>query len=382
MQEDLKKIKNKYGEKMAHLCRTLFPTILEIDGLLFKLLESKFSYSRLLYDDIINNHLEDEFKNYIYSLIDIEKKELILVKSPEQLLNEAGYVLYQCKNEEEIQKFRKYYKKEEELCTFNGNRLDRCYVFFAVRKNVDEIKREDFKNPERQDEYGTSVVSIQFTKGDINTLSIKNRYNHTVNNPDATFNNNLDNIVSGLTRGFESEYNLNINNEFKFEIPGYIKAHNGKYYKYNYEINNVYYCPDNIIIDNMDVIETYTDKARYILIDYFIIDLKNKKAILYDKSLEDDFVFLLGKINKIAVIKDKTNNMKYIIINDNSKVVCDSLNRIICYVNDNQLMKREYLGLYITDLEFLNSNISYESLESLKLLYKKKGKKNDKVKNN
>ena len=38
---------------------------------------------------------------------------------------------------------------------------------------MDEIKREDFTEPMRQDKYGTSVISIQFTRGDINTLSIK-----------------------------------------------------------------------------------------------------------------------------------------------------------------------------------------------------------------
>ena len=35
---DLKLIKKHYGEKMMHLCRELFPTILERNGLLFKLL--------------------------------------------------------------------------------------------------------------------------------------------------------------------------------------------------------------------------------------------------------------------------------------------------------------------------------------------------------
>lgn len=73
------------------------------------------------------------------------------------------------------------------MCTFQGDRLNRCRVFFAVKKDVDSIKREDFKNPEREDLYGTSVISIQFTKDGSNTLSIKNRYNHRVINPDATF---------------------------------------------------------------------------------------------------------------------------------------------------------------------------------------------------
>ena len=55
MQYDLKMIKKKYGEKMSHLCRTLFPSILETEGLLYSLLESKFHPSKFLYDDIIEN---------------------------------------------------------------------------------------------------------------------------------------------------------------------------------------------------------------------------------------------------------------------------------------------------------------------------------------
>ena len=255
MIDDLKEIKKHYGENMMHLCRELFSTLLEKNGLLFKLLEDNFNYSRYLYEDIIENCMEEEFKNYIYSLVDVEKKQIIAEKTPFELLKEAGYNLYECKTEDDIQSFKKYYSNGEELCTFRGERLNRCYVFFAVKENVDEIKREDFKEPKRQDKYGTSVISIQFTRGSINTLSIKNRYNHTVNNPDATYSNNLENIILGLTTSFEKKYNLNVNqtNSISFEIPGYVRANDGKFYKTNYEMFNVCYCPNNIIIDNFEV---------------------------------------------------------------------------------------------------------------------------------
>ena len=60
-----------------------------------------------------------------------------------------------------------------------------------------------------------------------------------------------------------------------FELRNYINI-NFKYYKYTYEINNIYYCLDNIIIDNGKVIDTYTDKSRYIFLDYFILDRQKK----------------------------------------------------------------------------------------------------------
>ena len=301
MIDDLKVIRKKYGEKMYHFCRESFPTLLEEPGKLLKLLSDNFHESHFLFDDIVANGKESEFKNFIYSLVDVENNnELGMIKTPEELMSEAGYVLVECYNEGDIQAFRKYYARREELCTFKGGRLDRCRVFFAVKKNVSDIKREDFKNPTRQDEYGTSVISIQFTKDGTNTLSIKNRYNHTVNNPDATFSNNLDNIIPGLTESFERY--KGIIQRYKsqnFEIKGYVRANDGKYYKYNYEINNVYYCPDNIIIDHFNV-KRY-DKSRYLIIDYFIIDLSNKSISLYDKKLSDSFCDVIKDINKIEI---------------------------------------------------------------------------------
>ena len=335
MNKDLLIIKKYYGEKMMHMCRSLFSTLLETDGLLSKLMLDNFAPSKFLYDDIMEYQQYENFKNYIYSKVYVQKNKIIINKTPKEMLSDAGYDLYECKTEKDIQFFKKYYAKGEELCTFNGGRLKRCYVFFAVKKNVDEIKRKDFKTPIRQDEYGTSVISIQFTRGSINTLSIKNRYNHRVNNPDATFSNNLENIISGLTESFEREYNLNINqNENNdFELSGYVKANDGRYYKYNYEINNIYYCPDNIIIDNFEVIKDYSEKEKYIVLDYFILDLVNKTIKLYDKKIEDCFTDGIKNIQKINVIKNKETGNKEI------EIITDIQNRIIIEANkQNQIV--------------------------------------------
>lgn len=320
MIDDLKVIRKKYGEKMYHFCRESFPTLLEEPGKLSKLLSDNFHESHSLFDDIVANEKESEFKNFIYSLVDVENNnELVMIKTPEELMSSAGYVLVECYNEGDIQAFRKYYAPGEELCTFKGGRLDRCRVFFAVKKNVLDIKREDFKKPKREDEYGTSVISIQFTKDGTYTLSIKNRYNHTVNNPDATFSNNLDNIIPGLTESFERY--KGIIQRYKsqnFEIKGYVRANDGKYYKYNYEINNVYYCPDNIIIDHFNV-KKY-DKSRYLIIDYFIIDLSkdNKSISLYDRYLSDSFCDVIKDINKIE-IDNIASGKKITILGDNNE---------------------------------------------------------------
>ncbi len=357
MIDDLKVIRKKYGEKMYHFCRESFPTLLEEPGKLSKLLSDNFHESHSLFDDIVANEKESEFKNFIYSLVDVENNnELVMIKTPEELMSSAGYVLVECYNEEDIQKFRKYYAQGEELCTFNGGRLNRCRVFFAVKKNVSDIKREDFKNPTRQDEYGTSVISIQFTKDGTNTLSIKNRYNHTVNNPDATFSNNLDNIIPGLTESFERHKGIVQKHKSKsFEIEGYVRANDGKYYKYNYEINNVYYCPDNIIIDHFNV-KKY-DKSRYLIIDYFIIDLSkdNKSISLYDKKLSDSFCDVIKDINKIE-IDNIDSGKKITILGDNNKSL------VIITNKDGKIISLKMDEIYVIGDYFLDWNKSLQEL--------------------
>ena len=366
MNKELNQIKKIYGEEMMHLCRELFPTILEQEGLLLRILTNNIAPTHSLAIDIKENKLYEEFKSYVYSFIEVEKvRDVYQDKTPFQLMNKAGYNLYECKSEDDIQSFRKYYEPSEVLCTINnGGRLERCYVFFAVKKNVDQIKRKDFKNPKREDEYGTSVISIQFSRGKTNTISIKNRYNHTVNNPDATFSNNLDNIILGLKNSFENYYGFHINqNErseagFLTDILKYTRGKDGRYYRYNLEIDGVYYCENNIIIKDGEVITKYRDnKERYLLIDEFIIDRKDKT--IYSCATDDDsFVQSIkevGLIESINVTKNNENRNIDICYDEGKQVriVIDKNNNIIEYDN-NYILK-------IGD-EFLRNNQHLKSI--------------------
>ena len=359
MNKELNQIKKIYGEEMMHLCRELFPTILEQEGLLLSILKNNIAPTHSFATDIKENNLYEEFQSYIYSFTEVEKIKIIKNKNPFELMGEAGYMLYECKSEDDIQSFRKYYSevKDEVLCTIkNGGRLERCHVFFAVKKNVDQIKREDFKNPKREDEYGTSVISIQFSRGRINTLSIKNRYNHSVPNPDATFSNNLDNIIPGLKHSFEKYYGFHINQnerseaEFLTDILNYTKGNDGRYYHYNLEINGIYYCENNIIIKDGEVITKYRDnKERYLLIDEFIIDRKNKTicSCVYEKDSFVKSINDVGSIESINVTKNNENKNIDICYSDGKKIKIqvDRNNTIIGYEN-NHIMKIDNDFLY------------------------------------
>ncbi len=352
MYGELKKIKKKYGEDMAHFCRDNFSSILETNGLLFEILSKSFEPTTRLYEDLFNNDLLDEFSSFIYSQIEPPKEEIKTDKDPFVLMREAGYTLYECKSEKDIQRFKKLYYPGEELCTFHGHRLDKCHVFFAVKDGAQELNRNDFINPERQDEYGTSVISIQFTKTNCNMVSIKNRYNHTVSNPDATFSNNLDNIIPGLRYSFNAYYDFNIPNfAHNLEIPGYVLAENGKYYHYNYEFDAKYYCSNNIIIDDYE--PKYFNPSKYLLIDTYLLDLEKKRIDSEYSTI--GLKTALGDIKKISIEKEK--DAKVITIKNsrgNVNITVDLDNLIIGYEDDNiEVLPNNFL-MYNESLEWFS----------------------------
>lgn len=327
MDKELRLIKKRYGETMMKLCRELFPSVLETEGLLLSILEEKFAHDRNLADEIIKRGKSKvmEFRNYISSFLPASYVPSEVKndsgKSAKELFLEAGFVLFpECKTQEDINKFRHLYAKGEKLCSFNGGRLEDTRVWFAVKTNYKDIKREDFPCPKREDEYGTSVISIQFLLTEKPTLSIKNRYNHAVTNPDNTFNSNLDNIAPGLMYAFLRDYNLagEFEPSYSFSLPFYTEA-GGKLYHYNQKINNIYYCDNNVIIENNEVVRL---PDSVILADYFIFDKKNNEVFLYDPTLKDSFVSSFKDIKNIdfcdGIIKVLTKDNETICVELNS----------------------------------------------------------------
>ena len=345
MAKDYEILKKHYGEKFAQFCRANFPTILQKgDGVLADIIMSLFDPNRDLIEDIICFERQNEFKEYVYSKFfktyikkENEQKKL-QQPSPQELMRAKGYTLYKCDTPEQVNAFKKYWAKNETLCTFNNvaGRLARCHIFFAVKDGAENLDREAFKTPRRQDEYGTSVISLQFAKEHYNSLSIKNRYNHSVENPDATFSNNLENICPGLTDSFIQHYGYNLKDiTGSFELPLYTKDTEGKMYRYNLESDGIYYCPNNVIIK--DGVASRLDPTRYVLIENYILDYKDKTISLAHNTQEkeDSFVQTLQNIENIQINKNKDGKTIKITQTDGNiaYLQIDKGNRLIEYSN-------------------------------------------------
>ncbi len=360
LSKENKAIKKLYGEKFLHFCKNSFSTILNDEGQLLKILTKNFAPTHSLISVLEKDNNADKFIDYIYSLYKIKTRPVVKTdKTAVQLFDEAGYILYpECKSDSDINEFKSYYFDYEALCTFGGKRLKTCRVWFAVKKNVNQINRLDFTNPQREDEYGTSVLSIQFTRGNVSRLSIKNRYNHTVKNPDATFNNNLDNIIPGLMHSFVRDYKINASEKVSLEdfgLPGFVKDRNDVFHKLNIRNGNTFFCENNIVVVNGEPIQF--DKSSTMLIDNYLIDFKKKKVISLIKPEKDEFVKLFKKIVDIKIVKKEDGNREITVTNsDNQKIVFEinSKNQIISYYNP-----------YATTIKnnFLHANIALKKID-------------------
>ncbi len=316
MINDLKIIKKKYGEEMLHLCKSWLPNIFN-DNLSDRMLKL-FAPNHSLARDIKKEHKENEFKCLILDE-NKEIRELSANKTPEELFSDIGYKLFECISKEEVEHIKKNYFNKEDSRYLSNSLMASSSVFFAVKENALEIQRPYFEYYPKRDQYSESVKIIHFSKN-YNRYIIYNRYCM------KNLNANPDNIVIGLTESFSRHKNLKssfIKNDFK--LDSYVEDETGKYYKYNYKIDNVYYCTDNVIIIN--------GKARKLpnwvmLIDYFMIDVKHKKILSY---IDDQIFHNFTDIKEIIITKENGNKLITIIHKnqEETKILVNKENQII-----------------------------------------------------
>lgn len=307
-EEMYKIIKKQNGEKFARILRE--NVLLDIPNLKHIL-------------EFAGTNIEDA-ENLVPILREIQKKskeiaeEIKLYQTPRDpldLLDEAGYDAFYANNLTQQNSIEKYFEPHEKLCTFNDpERYKNYYIIHAVKKNVKNIKRG--RQPKREDEYGTSVISIQIAKSG-GFISIKNRYNHTVDNPDATFNNNPDNIIRGLTMALKNKFGVDFMTQ-NAEMPNNYRLVNNQLVRFNYEIDNIYYDAKYYFTGSTI---TKLNPDYEVMLDSVILDERTGKIRSVHQSTEYLSQILNSEIsgNKVKTEKNKTTGETIINIIDENK---------------------------------------------------------------
>ena len=178
-----------------------------------------------------------------------------------EAFKKAGYDTVIFDDENRIREAQKYYRAGEVICTYGNlaGRMREYHMIVAIKANIDEIKHAD--EPQRDDEYGTSVLNIQIARNGSH-MSIKNRYNHAVSNPDATLNNNLDMLSPGLQSMVLGYYGFASLRQEKQYYENVVKI-GGIYLKWHTEHDNKYY--GAFVLDAEGA--KYTDTSRYYVAD-------------------------------------------------------------------------------------------------------------------
>lgn len=300
MDKMYKKLKKLKGERFARTLRDHHNGLLEIPGI-----------------DRVVRHAgredADPLLPYLMSLLaandntppgpDSEPED------PFVLLDRAGYEAFTADTLDKQNSIKGYFKPGELLCTFNDkSRYERYYIVHAVKKDVDQIRREDFKGQEkREDTYGTSVISIQMAKKG-GFISIKNRYNHTVPGCDNTFGSNPDNIIPGLSAALKAHFDVDFT--AGPDLPHDYTLAGDRLFKYHEEANNIYY-GDQAWLKDGKIHEI--DRNRYALFGPFLYDSQTKTLEAIDPDLKDNFAEDFNKIygGRKALRVDKGGNLMF-----------------------------------------------------------------------
>lgn len=263
--------------------------------------------------------------------------------------NKAGYDTVIFDDEEKIAECAKYYASGERICTYNNlsGRMSQYHMIVAIKKDIDKIQRS--KKPQREDEYGTSILNIQIAKNGSH-MSIKNRYNHTVSECDSTLNNNLDLLVPGLQAKVLGYYNIASLNKNKIYYRNIAKI-NGVYLKYVTEVENVYF--GNFVLDSKNGVR-FADNGRY----YVNTDCDNLCVLdFHDKKV----IKLFNERNQISKGTLLTRAMKENLLHSGNKEHIDELNIVF----DNAL--KELLQCRRKALQFLACCYGYDFQKPFKV---------------
>jgi hypothetical protein len=266
---------------------------------------------------------------------------------------ESGYTTVIFDDEQAITECKKYYSAGEVICTYNNltKRMQEYHMIVAIKKDIDNIKRSE--NPQRDDEYGTSILNIQIARNGSH-MSIKNRYNHTVSQCDSTFDNDLNHITMGLQSMVLGYYGFAGITKENNKQYNHVVNIGGIYLKYHTERNNIYF--GNFVLDGVNGAR-FTDSSRYYITKgvegYYhkipmVLDFKNK--IVID---------LIGNNGKIPLV---SRAMKEGILHSGNKEQAEE----ICTVFTEA--KKELLQANPKALKYIAEVFSYDFQKPYKII--------------
>lgn len=269
-----KRIKRRNGEKFAQTLRNHHSGILEIPDI----------------DRIVRYAGRDAtpILPYLVSLLARRDDDHPGAASdPFKLLEQAGYDAFHADTLDKQNSIMPLFKKSELLCTFNdAARFRKYHIVHAIKKGAADLERSDFDgNENRQDAYGTSVISIQMLKSG-GFISIKNRYNHTVSGCDNTFNSNPDNIIAGLSLALKTHFDVDYAQTRVLPSDDYALIDN-QLFHYNFEINNALY-GDQCWAHN-GIIHPVNQGNGDALFDTYLFDNKTKTLSHATPGVPDSF---------------------------------------------------------------------------------------------
>lgn len=281
-------------------------------------------------------------------------------KNPLELLGNAGYDAFVVENAEQKNSIQKYFRPHEQLCTFTEpERHKDYYIIHAIKHGANKIQPSN--TPKREDEYGASVISIQIRKKN-GAVKITNRYNHSVDGQDATFGNNPDNIIAGLTMSLSKYFNIDINT-----FPRHFRTVHGQFVQCAYEIDGVYFGPQCYIRQN-GLVRINTDYQ--IMFDFMVLDTRTgelRSTIYPDPAY--NVMKSIFKDAKIKIENDKqTPNKKsisangtHIITIENYRITEMTLPWIKCIEEPHFCdLFQKLTALSMPDVEFIGDNFMSE----------------------
>lgn len=299
--------------------------------------------------------------NWLSSLKQIQISTQQIAETPFELLKKAGYDAFLLKSEKDKTALKHYFAPHEEICTLRDkHRLSLYHIIFAVKENALQLNRDDFPYPEREDEYGRSVITIQLLKTG-GSVFITNRYNSRVMNCDNTFYGNPDNIIVGLGEALRRYFDVDFVAQ-NVRVPNGFIVQNNQLIKVNKETNGVYfgngfYVKDSQIYD--------IDKDSQVSVGDFIIDLKNRKVIDIAKHTPKSQGYALLKAiqnevngrNLTVRLNEKQNKCLY--ADDVQILELKDGNIISLHLETTKQVEAEFLRYEMTIETFSASQLTY-----------------------